>query len=252
LSEAPRREVKEFLPVKDPADARHLIQEAATTLSAAMVWTTQQREVFHSHLTAYDEKEKKIRVWIPKEVNPAEFAKNMAERHSKQCYFSISLLRANIFFQAEFLGWDRAGMSFREPAKVFKVQRRADVRLPLGESRMLKVIFGDPALEGDVLTKRVLDLSASGMSFVISDKEEALFHPGLELKRLSFSLNSRAISCTAEVRSMNVLPIGAKPPGVRVGIRFKTLRAADQQFIAAYVFEETRKLYQVRKEVLRT
>jgi hypothetical protein len=239
LSEAP----KEFEPVTDLAEALKMVKEGAKTLSSVMIWTKNQEQVINSHMGVYSDAGQCFYCFKPKEINPAQFMDALAKSGEKECFFSVSLLRANIFFKAQFMGFDAAGLQFKLPTKVYKVQRRKDLRFPVPDGMLIKVDFKDPLDPETVLSKKILDISASGLAFLVLDDEAPVFVPGLTLNELSFTVRNKKITIPAEIRHAKKLGADARSKGFSIGVFFKDIRPGDAQHIAAFVFEESRKYF---------
>lgn len=235
---------RDFQPVKDPQEALELLRESAKSLASALAWTRNQESVMSTYFMVFSEVDKLLYAWIPKDVDPKAFAESVARTGENACYFSVSLAKASIFFKALFAGYDDGGFKFRIPDHVFKVQRRKDMRYTVPEGYFMKVEFDDPLLEGQKISRKVIDLSAGGLALWISDLEDALFPAGTILKNLTFTINKHTVKCDGEVRHLRELPGDAlNPRGFKVGISFQKLLPADAQFISKFVFDETRRQF---------
>jgi hypothetical protein len=242
LSEATRP--REFIPVDDAAEAKGLLREGAKSVAATLMWTRNQEHVLNTHLNMYSEAEGTFYVWVPREFDAEKFVDETIKLEIKDCFFSVSLARANIFFKAEFLGHDSGGLKFRFPEKIFKVQRRRDLRFPIPEGHVVKVEYQDPIFTETRLTKKILNISAGGLGVLIQDEEKIHYHPGMTLTRLEFTLRQRKIACEAEVRHIKSLPADHRyAPGAQMGLLFQKIKKGDADWIASYVFEESRKYY---------
>lgn len=211
-----------------------------------MIWTKDQSEVISSHLSVFGESTNTFYCWIPKSLDVEGFVNEVNSSGTKDCFFSVSLLKANIFFRAELLGYDTAGLRFRFPTKVFKVQRREDVRLPIPSHTTMKVEFKDPLFPEKTMIAKVQDLSATGMAFIINDDDAPLFPKGLTLSDFSFSVRNKKFKVRAEVSNIRKQrsPTGELlAKGHVVGVRFLDMRPGDHQHIAGFVFEESRKYF---------
>jgi c-di-GMP-binding flagellar brake protein YcgR len=151
--------------------------------------------------------------------------------------------RANIFFKARYLGAEKSALKFQMPEKIFKVQRRKEIRYAIRQDYSLKIEFADPLFPDTVITKKVLDISAGGLSFLIPPEEQPVFQQGLILRNMSFVVNRRTIKLEAEIRHCSVYRLRPNKDLVKVGLQFKNIRPGDAQHIANFVFEECRKLY---------
>src|SRR3954465_1911094 len=97
-------------------------------MASAMIWTKDQKHLLHSLLTIVNEIEKVMYAWAPKGFDPPKFMDQLAQLGSDECFFSVSLSRANIFFKARYKGFENGGLKFVMPVQLYKVQRRKDMR----------------------------------------------------------------------------------------------------------------------------
>lgn len=233
---------REFNPVDDPAEARKLIKEGSRRLAPAMIWAKEQKHVINTMLSVYHEQERVLYASIPSDIDPDGFRQELEKLGSLDCFFSVLLSRANIFFKAKLLGHDAGGFRFAAPEAIFKVQRRKDLRLFVPFGRVMRIEMSDPTYPDQKLSKKVFDISAGGLSFVVSEAETPLFPAGALIKSMFFSIGSRRIICDGEVRHIRQQPSDSAQPGYKVGVLFSRIGQGDQGWIAAYVFEESRKI----------
>lgn len=197
--------------------------------------------MLNSHLSLLSESQKLLYAWIPKEVDPEKLISDLVDMNAHDCFFSVSLSGANIFFKAAIKGYDKGGFHFFMPEKIFKVQRRRDVRLSIPDGYVLKASFQDPLFPETHLNKKVIDISAGGLAFQATEFEEGLFHVGLILDKFQFTIKGREVVLQAEVRHIQKMPETSKHKGLKVGVMFKNMKPGDAQHVAQYVFEESRK-----------
>ncbi len=233
---------REFLPV-GPAEAKSLIEDGAKNLAAAMIWTRDQQRVINTHLSLVSESDHSLYFVTPKGLDPREFMDQLAKDGSQDCFFSLSLVRANIFFRSRFIGFQKATLQFRFPEKLFKVQRRTDIRFVIPNGYVVKVEFPDPLFPERKAQVKANDVSAGGFSFIVPADDANSYAPGLILQPISITLKNFSLTLEGEVRHTTVMPLGSKTPGVKVGIQFRNIRPGDSQRIANYVFEESRRHY---------
>jgi hypothetical protein len=240
---------REFQLIEDRNEGLRLIREGAKMVASAMIWTKNQTHVIHTHLSLYSDVDRAIFVRLPKEFDLRKFETALAGLGVQDCFFSVSLVSANIFFKSKYRGHEGEEIGFDLPSAVYKVQRRQDLRFTIPDGYLLKATFSDPALPDETVTVRVLDLSAGGLAFLVTAEQAAWFQSGTTLSQISFSLNKKKIVADGEVRHTGELPeIKRRPYPTRketwrVGVQFRNLKQADQQTIAAYVFEESRKYF---------
>jgi hypothetical protein len=235
------RKPTDFKPVETPEEGEQLLRESVKTLAPVMLWTRNQEHVIHTHLTLVSDVDKVLYVWVPKDVDPRQFMDELARNGISECFFSISLSRAVVFFKAAFKDFDPGGFRFRIPKQLFKVQRRKDMRFPIPDGFVLKVEYRDPLLPDSFVTRKVIDLSAGGMAIAVPAHEAPVYVVGLVLKQFTFTLRGKKLVVDAEVRYAREQPEDSRLPGLKVGVQFQDLRASDSQYIASYVFEESRK-----------
>lgn len=228
----------EFVPVS-PEEGKSLLKEAIRQICSTVVWTKDQKIVVNTHLGAANELDEKLTVWVPREHELRSLDTEL-RKSPEQCYFSISLTRANILFRSSYQGSDGQALTFQYPQEIFKIQRRKNFRLPIPDGYVVKVEFTDPILPSHRLSRRVHDISAGGLSFVTPLDEEPLFRAGTKLTATAFKLKGKDIQAECEVRHTRELK-GSKTPSLKVGCEFTQIRPGDSQHIAAYVFEESRK-----------
>ena len=110
----------------------------------------------------------------------------------------------------------------------------------------MKVEFKDPLFPEKTTIKKVIDLSATGMAFYVTDEDSALFPTGLTLNDFSFTVSNKKFICRAEcsnVRKLRSQTGELLAAGHAVGVRFLDLRPGDHQHIAGFVFEASRKYF---------
>ncbi|OFZ55292.1 MAG: hypothetical protein A2428_09115 [Bdellovibrionales bacterium RIFOXYC1_FULL_54_43] len=234
---------KDFQLIQDQAEADHLLSEGAKSFASTLIWTKDQQNVIRTHLTLFSRKDSLIWAWTPKNFDLKKFMRELEGPGGvHDCYFSVSLAWANIFFRTAFSGPDSAGLCFHAPERVYKVQRRKDLRYRIPEGHVLKLEFDDPLFPDQKQTKKVFDLSASGVSFLTDPSDKEVFVDGAVLKNVTFTIDLRKIVAHVEIRHSKEVMVQRKPC-LKVGLIFKGMRPGDSQKIASYVFEESRKYF---------
>jgi len=235
----------DFQPV-DSAESIRLLQEGAKTLASVIIWTKVQKDQedqINTHLSMVSTLEKTFLCWLPDGFDAASFEKKVIRPYRLECFFSVSLLSSNIFFKANLAGHDPKSLKFNFPDKVFKVQRRQNLRFPVPDGHIIKVNFADPANPGDMNTRKLFDLSASGLAFIIPENEIGPYNKGTLLREMTFTIQSKIIAVEAEIRHLSRQSAQARLPGIKVGVQFKKIRAADSQLLATFVFDESRRYF---------
>jgi len=244
LSEETPKAPREFQPIESRAEALGLLKEGAKTLASAMLWTRNQEHTLRTHINVFSEADQVIYVWKPKEFDVGKFIDDQGKSGTEDCFFSVSLNRANLFFKARFAGYDDGGLKFKIPEIVFKVQRRKDLRYLIPDTHTLRIEFRDPLFPEKLISKKLADISAGGLAFFVEPKEEPIFVAGTVLKDMTVSVTGKKIICDGEIRHVKQVSQDSKHyPAVRIGVLFQKIRPGDAQYIAQFVFEESRKFF---------
>lgn len=221
----------------------HLLSDAAHQLAPAMVWTLNRGSVFNSRLNLFNQVDKVLRVPAPKPASLNKFTEELVKFKTKECYFCVSHPHANLFFATKLINSDSEGLYFSIPKELHKVQRRSNYRFQIPIGRILKVEFKDPLFAENILQKKVFDISAGGLSFLTSEADSAMFTKGLVLDELTFTIRTKKIVTSAEVRYTKPISIPSSELEVKVGLVFKSIERAMADLIALYVNDESRKIY---------
>ena len=241
MSDDRKERPRHFEPVESAIEAKAFLTEGIKTLASTIIWTRNQEFNFNTYISGEDDFRGRIFTWIPKDFDVAKFKSELDKKNDHECYFSMSLVSANIFFKTQFLSADRDKMIFNKPTQIFKVQRRADYRLPIPEGFHVMVSFFDPANPDHRTQKKILDISGGGIAVQIAPDELSIYKLGIILKGLEFRVKNRLMKTNAEVRYSKAPQAGQKNKHPRIGLKFTDLPLADAQFIRAYVLEESRK-----------
>lgn len=243
MSDPKQEKPKEFEPVGSPEEMLRFLTEGAKTLASAMIWTENQEIVIQTHLTMMSQTDKVFYAWLPQQLDLKNFIETLDKKGTRDCFFSLSLKNANLFFKTRFKENDTVGLKFEIPIQVFKVQRRSNFRFKIPEGHVLKVEFPDPLFPETVLSKKVFDISAGGISFITYEKDTPIYQQGLVIEDFRFTLKTKLINTGVEIRHAKTFPANSMEQGLKVGVVFKNMSDEQVQWIASYVFEESRKYF---------
>jgi hypothetical protein len=230
---------RDFEPIEDHREMLALLVEGAKITADTLIWTKNQENVLHSRISLLSTADEVIYAWIPTDFSAQPFAAEIEKKLALECFFSVSLSRANLFFKTQYISQDSAGLQFKIPSQVYKVQRRKNLRFPIPDSYTLPVEFQDPLFPRKTIRTKVIDISASGLSFSAAEGDSPLFQSGAILKDLRFAIRGRLIQVDAEIR--HVRPFHKQL--IKVGLAFQGLQSSDSSHIASYVFDENRKFF---------
>lgn len=141
-------------------------------------------------------------------------------------------------FKAHYKFNDGATSQFTYPSKLLRIQRRKDARLSILSGYDIQVLVDSVLRARARDSYRLLDLSISGLGFLVATQEEAdRFYVGLMMKDIRFTLQNQAIHVDAQVKSQ--VPTGpeSRHRGIKIGVQFIRASQADKDQIAKYIFE---------------
>ncbi|MBY0471242.1 PilZ domain-containing protein [bacterium] len=244
MSDAGSSNPRAFQLVDNESEALSFLKEGAATSASSMIWTKNQECVVNTMMVLFSEVDTGIFFIVPKGFDPKNFMASLAKTGENDCFFSMSLARANIFFKAAFIGFEKKYMHFDIPTKIYKVQRRNDLRFVFPQNYEMEVQFEDPTAPNNVLTKKIIDLSAGGMALHIEEADHGLYQPGVMLKSMTFIIRGRQIICDGEIRHVAFNSHGGRRvSGAKIGVLFHKLKAGETQHIAQFIFDESRRYF---------
>jgi c-di-GMP-binding flagellar brake protein YcgR len=234
----------ELIPVPEK-EAHQLLAEGAESLSSTMFWIRDQKVHIRSHLTVFDRDNKTLQVFRPLDLDLPKFLEELKKAPEQNVYFNVSLLQANLAFKAPLLKADDHELFFGLPIadRVFKIQRRTELRFIVPDGQVIKVQFKDPFQKDLKHSKNILNISAGGIAFLIAPEDEASCQPGILLKDVTLTIQGRTIKVDAQIRHTTLLKDGRNKGEIKVGVLFTNIKPEDTQFLASFVFEEHRKIY---------
>ena len=247
MSEAPPKPAapaggRPFQLIDRPEELTEVVNEFLSGHASALIWTKDQEKSFNALVSNVSAAEGLLYVFTPGEFRKDLFLASLHETQG-ECFFSVSLTRANVFFKTKYLKYEEnMGLVFQFPKQIFKAQRRKEMRFTAPAKS--EIAFEDPLTPGKFLKKPLLDVSAGGAAFVVSEADSALFFTGLKLRSISFVIESRVIKITeAEVRHSMPMPVDSDHGGHKIGTQFSTVDSADLDWIRNYAFEQNKKMF---------
>ena len=214
-----------FVEIEDEKEKTTLLKEAVSALSSVMVWTRNQENLVKTHFVHLEKDSNTFAIWQPKDVDARKFILMASSLKPPLFFFSVSLPRANIFFSALFRDITDIGIRFNKPAQVFKVQRRKDFRLPIPAGYVVRVEFDDPVQFPLRANKKIVDLSAGGLSFLIDEDDLGAYPKGTILQNMTFRIRGKDIQTRAEIRHTRpVESTRSQEKLAKVGVQFVQLQ----------------------------
>lgn len=121
------------------------------------------------------------------------------------------------------------------PDFVAQVERRKWLRMTADPSHKLRIQFcktvHTPKPVNQFLSKSLLDLSAGGVSFLVSKAESKFFIPGELVKNMELLIGDIKYTVQGEILHVGEL---------KVSVRFNALGKKEQEALAKFVFEHIR------------
>lgn len=141
-----------------------------------------------------------------------------------------------ICFEAEFIERKNFKLHFKNPEKMFFLQRRLSKRYRVPAAYEIWIEHTDPHYKARTVKHRLFDLSSGGVSFLVGAGESRFFSPGLKLEPVIFTLKNQKISCEVTVRVVGreLVRLG-ELNGILIGCQFKELDRISLNLIEDYI-----------------
>lgn len=163
--------------------------------------------------------------------------------------FRLNLPSISLFCQL-LLGQRRAAsVYFRSTGKIYKIERRAHVRVPIEIRPRIQIAFTlEPtavrkiefkAQVSSLLMAPIMDLSQGGLAIYLDEKSKQKIEVGAKLYNGIFEVASRKIKFVGEVKHIRKLRHQLGGLQYKAGILFTEISNEDRNFIAQYVNEES-------------
>lgn len=243
-SKSGSKKMSEFELISDKDEFNDLLMEASNTQAFTTIWTPKQENTFQTFVSEINLKNHSIHIKIPEGISPNYLREFLEKNSIEECFFNVKLSKTSLFFKSKYYKLTSTEYIFKVPSQLFKVQRRTDLRFNFIKSDELSVSFPNPANPEQLVVKNVLNISAGGMGIEIDEFEVKYFKPGIKMNDFTFKLKDKVITAEVEVRHVHKLNSKDKfEPKALVGVQFTVLNPTLRQFIGAFVFDETRRLY---------
>lgn len=236
---------RNFDKIQSQKETIRYLQEGVRTFASAIIWTKNQDQTITTNLKAFDEKNGFIFVNLPKFFNVDRFQERLSKLGSSECFFSVSLQSANVFFKSPYIETGDHWIKFKIPNDAYKVQRRKNFRFAIPPEYKILLNFPDSTSSTDksvMIKKYILDVSAGGLAFLVDEEEKEKYSPETIIPEMTFKIRGRSITVNGEIRYLREHPSAKKAvTRYKVGIQFTKINPRDAQEIASYVFDESRK-----------
>jgi hypothetical protein len=170
-----------------------------------------------------------VEVEISSDLPATAFHEAMAKSKTKNCLLLIFVGRYLLGVMTEFEKSDARSISFTFPKKIFKIQRRKNVRysVPAGYD-----IFIDcESLETHERVKRkVLDISEGGIAFSLEPTENLeAYKTGVVMRDCVLTLRNQPLKLSLRV---------ANQMDHKLGMEFIKISEENRNFLAAFIYSQ--------------
>ena len=212
--------------IDSPLKVRSVLVDALATGAKVVVWLGQQEFVINSFFVFSNQARTPLLIELPKDFDQRKWDEALSKQESKECYVLAYLKKhAMVSFRANYIGLSGKAIAVELPDRLLQIQRRKTHRFEIPRGYEVYI-----TIHG--LSRRILDLSSGGCSFLVSPKEGSRFEKGTRFGQVLFGIRKRTIACAAIVKD-RVETNG----GIRVGVSFENLKEEDESFISIYIVE---------------
>lgn len=242
-----------FFEINDLAVIRKMFDVCVHHTIPFTFWTRNQSFKFETTISEVFPNTGRIFVRQPPELSADDLEKALRDQGANEILGSFQLDSVNFFFRTTYNEkLPNAILNLQIPNSVFKLQRRANVRIPLPRISAPKLTLLKPGVEfdpskpikdSDISAYRMLDVSAGGLSFAAPAAEKQLFAKGTKLFDMRFKLREKTLTLKGKVAYIGDAKNDKGQPILKIGVEFSELRPADEQVLVQFALEESRKLF---------
>lgn len=245
----------DFFEIKESKMIEKILDVTCRHKVIVTVWLKNQSVKFDSLIRYYISGSNRLSIALPPGMSEEQFSDALNDQNSQEVFCSFQLDNVNFFLKTVYApakGTSDELIQLEAPKSVFKLQRRADLRIPFPRSAAPKVTTlkpgktydtSKPILDSDLYAFRMVDISAGGMGIAAPiELKDALKH-GTVLEDMRFTLRGMEIVVRGVVRfGRNALSDQGKVM-YRVGVQFVGLKAHYEKHIVQFVLDESRKMF---------
>lgn len=248
----------EFFKISDTALIIKILTICNKHGISVVIWFKDQSLRFDTKVHHYYQHIQKLAFVLPESVPPAALKEALAAQKSNDIFISFQIDTVNFFIKAQVSGVaDEAKvpqLSILIPKEIYKLQRRANLRIPFKRTEAPRLTCYDPSKgsmdpkakmhnEKDILAFRMLDVSAGGFAISVAADMEERFKIGTIVEDVRFLIKGTEIACKAVVRHIRKSKNDRGQTIVRVGLQYSALKSEFEKSISAFVLDESRKQF---------
>lgn len=242
-----------FTPVNEASSILKILETITRHKVPVTVWFKEQSLLFETYFSEYLPNLKRLSLFLPLSVGAEAFSAALKQQGSMGILISFQVDTVQYFGKITVLNvMPPDAIRVEVPKEIFKLQRRANLRIPFKRQDAPKVSCTHPSAErkmaladSDILHFRMLDISAGGMSIAAPMEQKDVLAIGKIIKDVRFHLKGTDISCSAVVRHHKGAENDQGQPMLRVGLQFTSLRPQFERWIASFVMDESRRVFSI-------
>lgn len=242
-----------FFEIKDRALLQKIFDSAQKAQLPVTVWLKTQSLRFESTFAEFTPNTKRISLTRPQEVPVALFLDAIKKQQSDDVLGSFQLQATNFFFKTRYLAMPREDwIQLEAPTMIYKLQRRSTLRIPFRRADAPKMTLFSPDKEfspnkpirpEDLLTVRVLDVSAGGVAIAVPIEHKGAFKRGARVVDMRFKVKGLEIATNGKITHVAETTNDQGKPMLKIGIQFAGLKVHHEKHLVKFALEESRRLF---------
>jgi c-di-GMP-binding flagellar brake protein YcgR len=226
--------------VSDGLEIRQLLTRACEGQTAASLKIRGSENVLRSKLIHSDPVRDGVQLSFTGTLTPESFMEELGKHESKECMILVYLQgRSIIGFNAEPSEVLKDRLIFKAPERLFKIQRRKDVRFQIPTGYEYTIEMESVEQKGVRISKRLLEISESGLSH----REAGLFRVGLHIQRCVIQMNNQKIDVSLSICNQAPFDRGPKGAGHKIGAVFDSIKEDDRKYLAQFIYSHALHLF---------
>jgi c-di-GMP-binding flagellar brake protein YcgR len=225
------------LVLEDPLQIQEAIKRAANQNCKVSIKILGTDEQFDSRLLDAAQSER-VEVEVSSDLPATAFNSAITKSKTKNCLVLIFVGRYLLGLMTEYEKSSPRAISFTFPKKIFKIQRRKNVRyaIPAGYD----VTVDCESLETHLRVKRkVLDISEGGLAFFLEPGENLeLYKVGAVLRDCILTLRNQTLKLSLRVANQIQVEVPKLGVGHKVGMEFIKISEQNRNFLAAFIYSQ--------------
>jgi c-di-GMP-binding flagellar brake protein YcgR len=234
-----------FFEIKEKRMVTKILSAAYSHHLPLTVWLKDQSLKYQASVHDFSAENGFLMITPPKAAKDFGVLQDHKERGLIDIFGTLQVDHLMIFLRSQIIGIAEMNLiQLKAPDTLFKLQRRASLRINVPRSYAPRVTFPMKDFDPKNLpTFRVLDLSSGGLAMAVIPEHADRFKSGLVIDSLSFKLRGRDIVVSGKVAHMKKTDNDFGKPIYKVGITFLNIKPKFEQMISQFVLDESRRAF---------